>query len=165
MYHFTDGGLRNVWLTNGYIEHNTKYGKGVSFNDLDGLTKALCLALVRKPSKLTGAEFRYIRNNMLLSQKSLAQMMGYTEQALAKWEKTGKIPKAVEYFLRTLYLAKNDGHQKVCTMIDTINLIERISNTKIIISESRKKWTSKYEIEEQDVIAARKNDASYALAA
>lgn len=154
MYHFTDGGLRNVWLTNGYIEHETKHGKGVSFQDLDGLTKAICLALVRKPGKLTGAEFRYVRSSMLLSQKSLARMMGYSEQAIAKWEKTGKIPKAVEYFLRTLYLAHNKGNEKVCTMVQTINLIDRMANTKIIISESRNRWTSKFEVQEEEKMAA-----------
>ena len=67
MYHFTDGGLRNVWLRNGYTQHNTPYGKGVSFEDLEELTKTICIALSKKPGKLTGAEFRYIRNNMLLS--------------------------------------------------------------------------------------------------
>lgn len=143
MYHYTDGGLRNVWLKNGYVERSTPYGKGVSFHDLDGLTKAICLALAKKPGKLTGAEFRYIRCNMLLSQKSLGQCMGYSEQAIAKWEKSGKIPKVVECFLRSIYLEKNNGSQKVCTMIDTINLIERISNTTIIVSEKSNKWISK----------------------
>ena len=154
MYHFTDGGLRNVWLTNGYIEHDTKYGKGVSFQDLDGLTKAICMALVKKPGKLTGSEFRYIRSNMLLSQKSLGELMGYGEQAVAKWEKSGKIPKAVEYFLRSLYIAKNNGSQKVCSMIDTINLIERIANTRIIVSEKSKKWVSKIETTENEYLQA-----------
>jgi putative transcriptional regulator len=150
MYHFTDGGLRNVWLKNGYIERDTPYGKGVSFHDVEGLTKTICHALVKKPGKLTGAEFRYIRSNMLLSQKSLGEMMGYGEQAVAKWEKSGKIPKAVEYFLRSLYLAKNNGSEKVCTMIETINLIERMVNTKIIVKESKSKWISKIETTEHD---------------
>lgn len=150
MYHFTDGGLRNVWLKNGYIERDTPYGKGVSFHDLEGLTKAICLALVKKPGKVTGAEFRYIRSNMLLSQKSLGEMMGYGEQAVAKWEKSGRIPKAVEYFLRSLYLARNNGSEKVCTMIETINLIERMVNTKIIIKESKSKWVSEFETTEQE---------------
>lgn len=150
MYHFTDGGLRNVWLKNGYIERDTPYGKGVSFHDVEGLTKAICHALVKKPGKLTGAEFRYIRSNMLLSQRSLGEMMGYGEQAVAKWEKSGKIPKAVEYFLRSLYLAKNNGSEKVCTMIETINLIERMVNTKIIVKESKSKWISKIETTEHD---------------
>lgn len=147
MYHFTDGGLRNVWLTNGYIEHETKYGKGVSFQDLDGLTKAICQALIKKPSKLTGVEFRYIRSNMLLSQKSLAKMIGYTEQAVAKWEKTGKIPKAADLLIRVIYAGKHNGNQKISTMIDTLNLIDHIANTRIIVSESKHKWVSKIETE------------------
>jgi putative transcriptional regulator len=145
MYHFTDGGLRNVWLKNGYTEHETSFGKGVSFQDTDGLIKAICLALIHKPSKLTGAEFRYIRNAMLLSQKALAQSLGYTEQAVAKWEKNGKIPKAIEYFLRSLYLAKNNGNAKICSVIDMMNLIDRVSNARIIISETKNKWVSKFE--------------------
>ncbi len=153
MYHFTDGGLRNVWLTNGYTERQTKYGKGVSFQDLEGLTKTICLALIKKPSKLTGAEFRYIRSNMLLSQKSLAKMVGYTEQAVAKWEKTGKIPKAAEVLIRFIYASKHNGDQKISTMIDTINLIDHIANTKIIVSESRHKWKSKIQTCEELEVA------------
>ncbi|MFZ6681920.1 hypothetical protein [Undibacterium sp. Tian12W] len=148
MYHYTDGGLRNVWLTNGYIEHKTKYGNGVSFQDSDGLTQAICKALSHKPGKLTGAEFRYIRSSMLLSQKSLGKTLGYSEQAVAKWEKNGKIPKAVEFFIRSLYLAKHNGNAKVCSMIDVLNLIDRIANTKIIVSEARNKWVSKFEDQE-----------------
>lgn len=145
MYHYTDGGLRDVWLKNGYVEKNTPYGKAVAFQDLEGLTKAICLALVRRPGKLTGAEFRYVRCNLLLSQKALGLLMGYTEQAIAKWEKTGKIPKAVEFFLRTWYLGKNDGNKRISTMIDAANIIDRAANSKIIVSESRRKWVSKIE--------------------
>jgi putative transcriptional regulator len=151
MYHYTDGGLRNVWLKNGYVEKQTPYGKAVAFQDIEGLTKAICLALVRRPGKLTGAEFRYVRCNMLLSQKALGNMMGYTEQAIAKWEKTGKIPKAVEFFLRLVYLGKNDGNKRISTMIEAANIIDKVSNSKIIISESRRKWVSKIEqVEDED---------------
>ena len=31
MYHYTDGGLRNVWLANGYEIKKTPYGEGVAF--------------------------------------------------------------------------------------------------------------------------------------
>lgn len=156
MYRFTEGGLRNVWLANGYIEHTTKYGKGISIHDVDGLTVAICKALVKKPSKLTGAEFRYIRNSMHLSQVSLGKQLGYTEQAVAKWEKSGKIPKAVEYFLRSICMARHNGNVKVCAMIDTVNFLDRISSTKIIISEARNQWVSKFEDEsnQSSILAA-----------
>ena len=29
MYHYTDGGLRNVWLVNGYEVRQTPFGEGV----------------------------------------------------------------------------------------------------------------------------------------
>src|SRR6266581_2908061 len=108
MYHYTDGGLRNVWLKNGYVEKDTPYGKAVSFHDLDGLTKAICMALSSKPGKVTGAEFRYIRSGLLLSQKSLGQLLGCTEQAVAKWEKTGKVPKTADYVVRMIYKQAHD---------------------------------------------------------
>jgi hypothetical protein len=60
MYHYTDGGLRNVWLANGYEIKKTPYGEGVAFHNVDGLTRSICMALTRKASLLTGAEFRYI---------------------------------------------------------------------------------------------------------
>jgi len=61
MYRGNDMGLKNVWLANGYTLHDTSYGGGVSFDDVEGLTRAVCLALERNPGKLTGTEFRYIR--------------------------------------------------------------------------------------------------------
>ncbi len=61
MYHYTDGGLRNVWLANAYEIKKTLYGEAVAFHNLDGLTRSICMALTRKASLLTGAEFRYIR--------------------------------------------------------------------------------------------------------
>ena len=32
MYQYTDGGLRNVWLANGYEVKQTPFGEGVAFH-------------------------------------------------------------------------------------------------------------------------------------
>jgi len=156
MYHFTDGGLRNVWLKNGYVERNTPYGKTVSFHDLDGLVMAICNALIKKQGRLTGAEFRYIRTALLLSQKSLGQAVGYTEQAVAKWEKTGKVPKAIDLMLRMLFARKHRGDKNVSSMLDMLNELDRIKSAKIIVSESRSKWKSEIELEDdlEEAVAA-----------
>ncbi|NML61142.1 hypothetical protein HHL21_08625 [Massilia sp. RP-1-19] len=148
MYHYTDGGLRNVWLKNGYVEKDTPYGKAVSFHDLDGLTKAICMALSNKPGKLTGAEFRYIRSGLLLSQKSLGKLLGCTEQAVAKWEKTGKVPKTSDLVVRMIYKQSHDGKEGVGATVEMLNTIDRISHSRIIISEAHHKWTSKVEDQE-----------------
>ena len=100
MYHYTDGGLRNVWLANGYEIKQTPYGEGVSFHNLDGLTKSICMALTNKASLLTGAEFRYIRSaGMLLSQPALGKLMGIDGQSVARWEKTSKVPRWAAHLL------------------------------------------------------------------
>ncbi len=150
MYQFTDGGLRNVWLGNGYEERQTKYGKAVSFHDLDGLMAAICNALSEKRSKLTGAEFRYLRSNMGLSQKSLGKLFGYTEQAVAKWEKSGKVPKSADALIRVVYAGKHKSEAKIGTLIETLNAIDWAANTRIIVSESRNKWTSKVVLEDEE---------------
>jgi len=91
MYHYTDGGLRNVWLANGYEIKKTPYGEGVAFHNLDGLTRSICMALTHKASLLTGAEFRYIRSaGMLLSQPALGKLMGIDGQSVARWEKPAR---------------------------------------------------------------------------
>jgi DNA-binding transcriptional regulator YiaG len=90
MLHYTDGDLANIWLVNGFEVRNTPYGKGVAIHDIDGLTKAICLALTGKSSELTSIEFRYIRSaGMLLSQVDLALMMGVDAQIVDCWEKDG----------------------------------------------------------------------------
>ena len=50
MYRWGHMGLKHVWLANGYTLHDTPYGRGVSFKDVEGLTRAVCLALARKPA-------------------------------------------------------------------------------------------------------------------
>ena len=100
MYHYTDGGLRHIWLANGYERVETPYGKALIIQDLPGLTRAICKALIRKNSKLTGAEFRYLRQAMLMSQASLGRTLGRTDQAIAGWEKNSKVPKFADQMLR-----------------------------------------------------------------
>jgi DNA-binding transcriptional regulator YiaG len=93
MYHYTDGGLRNIWLANGYERVETPYGKALIIEDLPGLTLAICKALIGKNSKSTGAEFRYLRQAMLMSQASLGRTLGRKDQAIAGWEQNSKVPK------------------------------------------------------------------------
>ena len=42
MYHYTECGLTNVWLVNGFIRHRTPYGKRVAIENGDGLHRATC---------------------------------------------------------------------------------------------------------------------------
>jgi DNA-binding transcriptional regulator YiaG len=152
MYHYTDGGLRNIWLANGYEHIETPYGNAVTIQDLPGLTRAICKALIRKNSKLTGAEFRYLRQAMLMSQSSLGKGLGRTDQAVAGWEKNSKVPKFADQMLRVFYAAHADGSEQVKNIIHAMNDVERTIN--FVMTETKKGWQSKISevelIEEKD---------------
>ena len=141
MYHDTDGGLRNIWLANGYERVETPYGKALIIQDLPGLTRAICKALIRKNSKLTGAEFRYLRQAMLMSQASLGRTLGRTDQAIAGWEKNSKVPKFADQMLRVVYAAHADGNEQVKNIIHAMNDKERTIN--FVMTETKKGWQSK----------------------
>ncbi len=140
MYHYTDGGLRNVWLANGYTIKDTPYGQAVAIQDQQELTTALCVALIRKKARLTGVEFRYIRLSMLMSQASLGRALGRTEQAVAIWEKSGKVPKFADTLIRVIYAAQANGNEKVKNIIHAMNDTERAIH--IIMKDTPKGWQS-----------------------
>lgn len=146
MYHYTDGGLRNVWLANGYAKHVTPFGDGVSIHDVAGLTAAICGALTKKPGPLTGAELRYLRSaGMLLSQPALGKVMGADGQSVARWEKTGRVPRWADKLVRLLYLAHADGNVPIRRAMERIRVVERLTGQRIVVKETRGRWWPKFD--------------------
>lgn len=154
MYHYTDGGLRNVWLANGYTVRQTPFGEGVTFHDLDGLTEAICLALTEKAGTLTGVELRYIRSaGMLLSQPALGKLMGVDGQSIARWEKTGKVPRWADKLARLLYLAHAEGNTPIRRAVERVKTVERLVKQRIVVEEKAGHWEPAL-CEESEALAA-----------
>ena len=146
MLKYDDGGLRNVWLANGYELQKTAYGRAVSYHDVHGLTAAICRALAAKPGRLTGAEFRYLRLHLRLSQASLGKLLGVSDQSVAGWEKRGRIPLLADKYLRLLWIEKHNGNEPVVRAMDRLNEVERLVHQKIVARETpRKGWTARAE--------------------
>ena len=146
MFHYTDGGLRNVWLANGYTERATPYGPGVSIHDVAGLTRAICGAFAKKPGALTGTELRYLRSaGMLLSQQALGKLMGADGQSVARWEKSGRVPKWADKLVRLLYLAHADGDVPIRRAMERIRAVERLTGQRLVVKETRGRWWPKFD--------------------
>jgi len=145
LYRFDDAGLKNVWLANGYTIKKTPYGNAVAIEDVQGLTRVVCRALVRKVGRLDGADFRYLRVNLRLSQKSLAKLFGNSEQSIANWEKRGRVPLWADKHVRLLWEAAQDGDEKVKRVVDRINEVERLVNQRIVVVETTCGWRSRTE--------------------
>ena len=145
MYKFTDGDLRNVWLANGFSVQKTRYGEAVAIKDVSGLTRAICATLVNRTGKLTGTEFRYLRLHLDLSQKNLSDLLGNTEQAVAIWEKTSKLPLWGDRNIRLLWKAREDGNETIKRVMDRLKIVEQVTQSKIILKETRSGWKSRVE--------------------
>ncbi len=154
MYKYDDAGLRNVWLVNGYRVRKTAYGKAVAIENVEGLTRAICRALANKPGRLTGSEFRYLRLHLELSQKSLAGMFGNTEQAVALWEKKGRIPLWADKHMRLLVIAHEDGNEPLARALERLNVVERLVTSKLVVRETGRGWKGRFETEGESRAAA-----------
>jgi DNA-binding transcriptional regulator YiaG len=143
MYHYTQCGLDNVWLENGYKVKKTAYGQAVAIEDADGLHKVLALELIAKQGRLSGKELKFLRVAMGLSQGGLGKLVGATEQSVSLWERTGKVPQAADGLTRMLAAEKLNGNCKVSEVVERISTVERLLNQRIVARESRRKWTSK----------------------
>jgi len=138
-YHYTDSGLNNVWLANGYDVVKSRYGDGVVIHDLAGLHHAIGTILCQK-AHLTGAEVRFLRKEMGLSQRGIGLLLGVTDQAVAKWEKHGHVPRTADRMIRLIYLEKTGGNVKIQETIELINHTDRQHYEKIVAESSAGSW-------------------------
>lgn len=141
-YRYTESGLTNVWLANGYTIRKTKHGEGVSIHDMDGLHRALARALSNKP-RLTGTEVRFLRKEMGLSQRGLGELLGVTEQAVSLWERKGQLPKTADRLLRLIYVEHDRGNAPIRSTIERINDMDAQEREQIIAEEAKGGWKTR----------------------
>lgn len=140
MYHYTESGLQNVWLANGYAKVKTRHGAGVSIRDVEGLHRTIGKRLAQKP-RLTGAEFRFLRKEMGLSQSGIASLVGATEQTVSLWERRGSIPKSVDRLVRLIYLEHIGRNERVRDLIDRLNQQDQgTALERLTFSEQSGRW-------------------------
>ncbi len=145
MLKYTGCGLRNVWLQNGYAMKQTPHGKAVAIQDVEGLHRVLAKMITRKP-RLTGAEFRFIRKELDLSQAALARMFGCEAQTIALWEKNKvRMPKLADRMLRLIYQEHAEGNVKIREMIERENDTDRKERDtkKLVFVDTAEGWMKK----------------------
>jgi DNA-binding transcriptional regulator YiaG len=141
MYHYTESGLQNVWLENGYEIRKTAYGKGVAIQDVEGLHRLIGRTIAVRP-RLTAAEFRFLRKEMDLSQRALAYLLGTTEQNVSLWERRGKIPKWSGRLVKVLYVEHMDGNVSVTKMIRKLSEQDQRADEELRFEARAGRWKS-----------------------
>jgi len=121
MYHYTESGLPNVYLVNGFTVETLDGEEYTSIDNMNGLHKIIANAIIDSPKPLTHQEFRFLRIEMNVSQKTLGTRFGVTEQTIARYEKgESSIPRTTDAALRSLYMESQQKNNPVSYFLDLL---------------------------------------------
>lgn len=142
-YHYVQCGLDNVWLINGFEIIETEYGASVRIDRADELDATIAAYLTEKPAPLTGQEFRFLRQQLDMSQKRIGELMGKEAQTVAHWEKGGELNKDVDFLIRHIYRQTVLNERRTyIEMVDRLNHLDRAENAeRLEFREMTGGWT------------------------
>lgn len=121
MYHYKESGLSNVHLDNGYSLEQIDGETFLSIEDVDGLHQQLAMDIVQLKTALNPQQFRFLRIELDLSQKKLADLLGVDVQSVARWEKgQTALPRSSDMLLRLLYLEQQQQAIGVKALLQSI---------------------------------------------
>lgn len=104
MYHYSECGLPNIHLANGYNKEIFEGEECVGIDDVDALHRVISRCLVQCPQVLSRHEFKFLRIELDLAQKALGSLLGVDAQTIARWEKgQTTIPRTSDVALRVYY--------------------------------------------------------------
>jgi len=143
LYHYSESGLDNVYLEGGVTRYKTADGdEATDIADTEGLHMAIGRWLIELPKPLNGAELRFLRLEMEITQGRLAALLGTSEQTISLWERSRKkaMPGSADRLLRVLYAEYASGDGSVRRMVDRLAELDQIKHAKACVRETRKGW-------------------------
>lgn len=139
LYQYKESGLDYVWLANGFKYIDLPRGRRVQIKNLEGLHQAIGCFLVDGIKDFKGAEIRFLRHEMKISQSQLGRLLSVAEQSIRRWESDKvSINKSAEMLLRILYKAYISDDQRIRVR----EAISKMSSLETQISETDKKSIS-----------------------
>ena len=141
MYHYTESGLSNIILANGYHVEVIDGEEYTSIDDMNGLHNAIAQAIVDKNGALTNEEFKFLRVELNISQKALGDKFDVSEQTIARYEKTTKVPRVTDAALRSLYMESLNKNNSISFFLDLLADTEaRGAFEELILEEVDRHW-------------------------
>jgi putative transcriptional regulator len=146
--HYAACGLDDVYLVNGFTREQIDGEDAVTIEDMDGLWKAIGLALVKGRKTLAPKEVRFLRHHMDMTQAELSAELRVSDQTVARWEKgETPTPGPADVALRMLFLASDaaqpEGHrvlEHVIQMLDDLRARDEPEHPARITLRHAKRW-------------------------
>ena len=115
-------GLDDVYLVNGFTITESEGEEVLSVENIDDLHEAIAIKLITSSAKLKPAEFRFLRNNMDLTQGELGERLGVDVQMVGRYERDEHgIPPPVDQLLRfhyVLHLLPKDAREELLAEVE-----------------------------------------------
>ena len=142
MYQYTESGLSNVYLKNGFTVEIVDGEEFTSIDDMNGLHSIIAHAVVESRKPLTNEEFKFLRIELNVSQKMLGTRFGVDEQTIARYEKgQTKIPRTTDAAIRSLYMESQEKNNPVSYFLDLLADTEAEQAAKVIrLEEIEDQW-------------------------
>jgi len=130
-YHYRESGLPNIYLQN-IASYQCDCGeKLVQIQAIDRLHDAIAYHLLKKPSILTGAEFRFLRKWVGLTAIQLAALLGVkTRISVSRWEnRKAPLTASTDHAIRLLVMRLKEEalQQRMFTEIEIQEHFERMA--------------------------------------
>ena len=107
------------------------------------LHRAIARRIAVEKPRLSGAEFRFLRKELSLSQVALAKWLELDEQTVSLWERGRfRIPVAPDRVLRQLVLEQYGGNARLKDLIERLaaQVDATLSTKRIFENRPRKGW-------------------------
>lgn len=132
--HYRDCGLENIYLLNGFDKEEHEGEEFLSISDVDGLHRAIGMHIVLHRKAPSGKEIRFLRNEMDMSQAGLADILGVSDQSVARWEKgETEAPGPAVLALRLVYILSlmpdKQKHELVDQLLDINQKLSQADET------------------------------------
>lgn len=140
--HYTDCGLDNVWLANGFTMRETRHGTAYAITDAAALHEAIASSLITAPYRYRGQEVRFIRSFLDIAQSGLAKIIGATRGTIARWEGNpdAKIPGVSDRALRMFIALKLAGNEDASRLVELIQDLDEIEHGGVVFEETAQGW-------------------------
>lgn len=149
MYHYSECGLSNIYLKNGFSIDNVDGEEYTTIEDINGLHCTIAQIIVEQERPLTNEEFKFLRMELNMSQKLLGKKLGVSEQTIARYEKKqSDVPRTTDVALRALYMESQNKSNPVSYFLDLLCDAEAAAAADLLLEEVQQKWL----VAQQEVI-------------
>jgi putative transcriptional regulator len=153
-YHYTESGLDDVYLIGGFDIANGQ----LHIDDIEGLHRVIGEILIKHRKNLSGKEIKFLRVEMLMSQSTLAALLGVSDRAVIRWEKAaaGQLPSTAEASIRMLYrdFIEDGKSGAMRKMLRQIAATENEGRRMELSKTGREKWRPALSAEERQLSLA-----------